>query len=128
MKVIATFDGEGHYALEGKDGRFAPGDGPLPAPTIVFLGSVAACAGIFAVNYLKARGLPFDGLRAVGEAGYAEDPRRIADIRVEVLLPSPVDERHMAPLRRAVDLCTIKNTLAHPPSVAAAVEVAAVKA
>jgi uncharacterized OsmC-like protein len=117
MRVEVVFDGDGRYAIEHKGGTIAPGPGPLPAPPVLFLGSLGACAGIFAVDYLRARGLPFSGLKVTAEAGHAEGPRRLAGIHVRVILPAAVDERHMAPLRRAVDLCTLKNTLTHPPAI-----------
>jgi ribosomal protein S12 methylthiotransferase accessory factor len=117
MRVEVVFDSEGRYAIEYKGGTIVPGPGPLPAPPVLFLGSLAACAGIFAVDYLRTRGLLYTGLRVTAEAGHAEGPRRLADIHVRVWLPAAVEERHMAPLRRAVELCTLKNTLAQPPTV-----------
>jgi putative redox protein len=126
MHVEVIFDGEGSYAVRYEGRTIAPGPGPLPAPPVLFLGSVAACAGVFAVSYLKARNLAFDGLRVTGEAGHAEEPRRLSDLRIVVILPAPIDERHMAPLQRAVDLCTLKNSLMHPPSVIAEVRTPAI--
>ena len=117
MRVDVVFDSDGHYAIEYKGGTIAPGPGPLPAPPVLFLGSLGACAGIFAVDYLRTRGLPFTGLKVTAEADHAEGPRRLADIQVGVSLPAAVEERHLAALRRAVDLCTLKNTLTHPPAI-----------
>jgi len=122
MHVEVRFDAEGNYAITHEGRVIAPGPGPLPAPPVLFLGSLAACAGLFAVNYMKARGLPCDGLNVVGEAGHADDPRRLVDVRLHVLLPHPIEERHIAPLRRSVDLCTLKNSLTHPPAIVAQVE------
>ena len=122
MHVEVKFNAEGHYSISHEGRVIAPGPGPLPAPPVLFLGSLAACAGLFAVNYLKTRGLPFEGLEVVGEAGHADDPRRLVDIRLHVLLPHGIEDRHMEPLRRSVDLCTLKNSLTHPPTVVAKVE------
>jgi putative redox protein len=117
MHVEVIFDAAGQYAIAYKGRTIAPGLGPLPAPPVLFLGSLAACAGVFAVEYLRTRGLPFEGLRITAEAEHAEEPRRLASCRVQVILPSSVEARHLAPLGRAVDLCTLKNTLVHPPAV-----------
>ena len=118
MRVEVTFDSDGHYAIAYKNGVIIPGPGPLPAPPVLFLGSIAACAGAFAVEYLRARNLLFAGLRVSAEATHADEPRRLSGLKVQVTLPSVVEQRHMAPLRRAIDLCTLKNTLAHPGEVA----------
>lgn len=117
MRVEVTFDAEGSYAIAYKGGVVLPGPGPLPAPPVLFLGSLAACAGIFAVDYLKTRGLTFAGLRVFAEAAHADAPRRLSGLKVQVALPSPIEERHMDPLRRAAGLCTLKNTLADPGEV-----------
>jgi ribosomal protein S12 methylthiotransferase accessory factor len=121
MRVDVIFDEDGTYSIEYCGKPFAPGPGPLPAPPVVFIGSLAACSGLFAVEYLRARKLPFAGLRVIGEGEHAEDPRRIVDVRMRVILPHPLPERHLRPLQRSVDLCTLKNTLEKPPAVIAEV-------
>jgi ribosomal protein S12 methylthiotransferase accessory factor len=117
MQVEVSFDGEGRYSITHEGQVVAPGTAPLPPPPVFFLGSVAACAGVFAVAYLKARHLPFAGLSVIAEAGYAESPRRLADLKVELLLPADVGEQHTVLVKRAVDFCTLKNTLTHAPSI-----------
>ena len=121
MRVEVFFEEDGGYVIRSDGRAIAPGPGPLPAPPVLFLGSIAACAGLFAFDYLRARRLPHEGLRVTAEAGHAEGPRRLSDLAIRVILPAPIDERHMAPLRRAVDLCTLKNSLTHPPVVLAEV-------
>jgi len=121
MRVDVTFDEREAYEISYEGRTIAPGPGPLPSPPVFFLGSVAACAGVYAVAYLKSRSLPFSGIRIIGEAVRVENPRRLADLRLRVILPVPVEERHMGPLQRAVDLCLLKNSLTHPPSVIAEV-------
>src|SRR5512134_1198909 len=121
MRVEVIFEIDGSYAITSAGRTIAPGPGPLPSPPVLFLGSLAACAGVFAFDYLKTRGLPHDGLRVTAEAGHVEGPRRLSDVNIRVILSSPVEDRHIAPLRRCVDLCTLKNSLTHPPTVIAEV-------
>lgn len=121
MRVDVLFDADAQYSIVYDGQTIAPGAGPLPSPPVLFAGSLAACAGIFAVNYLKARELPFEGLRVTCEAGYADSPRRLGEIRIKVQLPAAVEDRHLAPLERAVNLCTLKNTIECPPALLAEV-------
>ncbi|MBI3447929.1 MAG: OsmC family protein [Acidobacteria bacterium] len=117
MRVEVVFDQEARYTIVSEGRIVAPSRDPLPSPPVLFAGSLGACAGVFAVSYLKSRGLPFSGLSVVIEAGHAEEPRRLGEIRIEVRLPAAVEERHLAPIERAVNLCTLKNTLECPPAV-----------
>jgi ribosomal protein S12 methylthiotransferase accessory factor len=121
VRVEARFDARGDYALAAGGRTIVPGPGPPPAPPVLFLGSLAACAGAFAAGYLKARGLPFAGLTVEAEAPHLDGPRRLGPVALRVVLPAPVEERHLPPLKRAVDLCTLKNTLAAPAAVTAAI-------
>lgn len=121
MLVEVTFDAEGHYAIVYGGQTIAPGPGPLPPPHALFLGSLAACSGLMAVEYLRTQRLPFEGLKVKTEADHAEGPCRLENVRMRVILPFPVDEKHLIPLQRSVDLCTLTNTLTKPPVVIAEV-------
>jgi len=117
MQVLVEFDGEGRYTVS-RDGRaFAPGAGPLPAPPVLFLGAFGACAGAFAVSYLKTRGLDFAGLKVLTTAEFAENPHRIGHIDVRVTPPAALSERHLKAIAHAVDLCTIKQSFAVTPDI-----------
>src|SRR5262245_9433924 len=117
MRVEVHFEADGSYAIMDEERTIAPGPAPLPEPPILFLGSLAACAGIFAVEFLRTRHFEFAGLKVIAMATHAENPRHLDNIVVRVVIPHPVDDRYIAPLRRAVDLCTLKNTLTKPPRV-----------
>jgi len=126
MRVTVEFDSEGHYTASQGGQPFAPGPGPLPAPPILFLGSLGACAGAFAVSYLKTRELPFEELSVIVEAEFAEDPHRIGRIDVRVMPPSALEERHVKAMGRAVELCTLKQTFAVPPVITTTIDAARV--
>jgi uncharacterized OsmC-like protein len=119
MRVEIAFDAAGRYRIVHEGAVVVPGADTAPDPPILFLGSLGACAGVYAVRYLQARGLPFAGLRVLAESSYADGPRRLGEVRLRVVLPAPLEERHLAPLRRSIDLCTLKNSLAYPPAVLA---------
>jgi ribosomal protein S12 methylthiotransferase accessory factor len=123
VKVEVVFKEDGGYSIRWEGRTIAPGSGPLPPPPVFFVGSLAACAGVFAFDYLRTRELPRDGLKILAEAQYGENPRRISYLDLRVALPAPVADRHLAPLQRSVDLCTLKNTLEHAPVIFAEVQV-----
>lgn len=92
-------------------------------PPELLLASLGACAGYYAVRYLKARHLPMRGLRIWTTADKAEAPPRVDNIRIEVEYPETLDERYRAGVLAAVHKCMIHNTLLNPPRIAVDVRV-----
>ena len=87
------------------------------SPPEFLLTSLATCAGYYAVQYLKTRGLPADGLTARVTAEKAKAPARLAAFHIEVNVPGLEDERHREGVLRAVKSCLIHNTLLNPAAI-----------
>lgn len=87
------------------------------SPPEFLLVSLGTCAGYYAVQYLKARGLPVEGLEVRVRADKGGKPVRLDSFVIEVTVPGVDGERHKEGLLRAVKLCLIHNTLAHPPQI-----------
>lgn len=85
-------------------------------PPEFLLGSLAACAGYYAAQYLQARDLATDNLRVKVTAEKASQPARLAFFRIEVTAPE-LDAHHEAGLLRAVKACLIHNTLLARPAI-----------
>jgi putative redox protein len=92
-------------------------------PPEFLLASLGACAGYYAVQYLKARHLPMRGLRVRTTADKVEAPPRVDNIRIELEYPETLDERHRAGVLAAVHKCMIHNTLLNPPRISVDVRV-----
>jgi len=92
-------------------------------PPELLLASLGACAGYYAVQYLKARHLPMGGLRIRTTADKAEAPPRVDNIRIEVEYPETLNERYRAGVLAAVHKCMIHNTLLNPPRISVDVRV-----
>jgi putative redox protein len=98
------------------------GDDAGMTPPELFLASIGTCAGFYAIQYLKARNLPQEGLNIRVWAEKAMQPARIGSIRIDVEAPGAEDEKHHAGLVRAVEKCLIHNTLLHTPEIAITVQ------
>ncbi|MGO4882877.1 MAG: OsmC family protein [Bryobacteraceae bacterium] len=90
-------------------------------PPELLLASLGTCAGFYAAEYLRTRGLPAEGLEVRVHADKAAAPARLAAFRVEVTVPG-LDPQHEAGVLRAVHACLIHNTLMHTPSIEIALE------
>ena len=79
-------------------------------PPEFLLVSLGTCAGFYAAQYLKTRNLPSAGLEVAVHAEKAQQPARLGQFRIEVVVPG-LDPQHEAGVLRAVKACLIHNTL-----------------
>ena len=93
-----------------------PGADTGMAPPEFLLVSLGTCAGFYALQYLKTRSLPTEGLAVRVLAEKASQPVRLGSFRIEVTVPG-LDPRHHEGVLRAVKLCLVHNTLLHPPAI-----------
>jgi uncharacterized OsmC-like protein len=123
MEVSATYLGGSKFEAEARGHRVTC-DQPVDnggadegmTPPEFLLASLATCAGYYAVQYLKTRGLPTGEIKVRVTAQKAAQPARLASFGIEVTAPG-VDERHEAGLFRAVKACLIHNTLTAGPEI-----------
>ena len=90
------------------------------SPPEFLLASLATCAGYYALEYLRTRSLPTDGLSVHVSAEKLKQPARLGNFRIEVMTHE-LEPRHEEGLLRAVKSCLIHNTLLHAPAVEVAV-------
>ena len=94
-----------------KDG----GDGSAPSPFDLFLASLAACAGYYALAFCKERQIPTVGLGVTMTTERGEVSKMIDKIAIAVDLPAGFPEKYRAALIKAVDHCTVKAHIQRPP-------------
>ncbi len=87
------------------------------SPPEFLLASLGTCAAFYALQYLKTRNLPDEGLRVSVSADKALNPARLAAFRINIVAPGIDDERHIAGLFRAAKTCLIHNTLLNAPAI-----------
>ncbi|HOQ46264.1 MAG TPA: OsmC family protein [Bryobacteraceae bacterium] len=95
------------------------------SPPEFLLASLGTCAAYYALQYLRARSLPAEGLEVHVSAGKASDPPRLGAFRVEIRVPGLEDERHREGVLRAAKSCLIHHTLRHAPEIEITLETAA---
>jgi uncharacterized OsmC-like protein len=103
----------GHRVLCDQPRDNGGSDSGMTPPEFLLV-ALGTCAGFYAAQYLKARGLPAAGLEVKVSAEKAKLPARIGQFRVEVLAPA-LDPRHEEGVLRAVKACLVHNTLVNAP-------------
>jgi putative redox protein len=117
LKVNAEYRG---FTIETDQPLSAGGDDSAPAPFDLFLGSLATCAGIFMLAFLKQRDLPTDdaGLTMRWERG---GDGMVAKVAFDLHLPDGFPEKYERAITRAVEQCSVKRHLHQPPDFEVAV-------
>jgi uncharacterized OsmC-like protein len=127
MEVLARFIGGSKFEVEARGHRVIC-DQPLEnggedagiSPPEFLLASLASCAGYYAAQYLKTRGIDCEGLEVRVTAEKAAQPARLGSFQIDVAIPE-VEERHQTGVLRAVKACLIHNTLLERPRIEVAI-------
>lgn len=123
MDIEVSFPGNkrvvaqvGAHRIETDQPLELGGQDLAPAPYDLFLASLATCAGIYALGFLQARGLPSEGLRVHQHVELDPHSKLARSVRLELTLPAGLPEKYRVALVRAVESCKVKKTLAAAPS------------
>lgn len=86
-------------------------------PPELMLASLGSCAGYYAAEYLRKKGLAREGTRVRVTADKVPAPARLDNFKIEVSLPVSIGGEHRKGVEEAVHRCLIHNTLLHPPAI-----------
>lgn len=101
------------YVDKKKEGQPASGANPLE----LFLSSLAACVGVYALRYLTTHTVDFKQLNAVAFADFSSDtPARLVNIKVNVHTDAKLADKQDVFLR-FIRNCPIHNTVIHTQEV-----------
>lgn len=111
----------GHRVLVDQPVRAGGEDeGPMP---IELLGvSLGTCVALYVQQFLHARNLPYEGMRVELQQVGAQNPGRIGEFVVKVLLPTELPAQYAELLDRVARSCPAHNTLVHGAQVRVEVE------
>lgn len=91
------------------------GGGTAPSPFDLFLASLAACAGFYALAFCRERKIPVEGLNVTMAAERGEVSKMIDKVTITVDLPAHFPEKYRFALVKAVDHCAVKNHILRAP-------------
>jgi ribosomal protein S12 methylthiotransferase accessory factor len=105
----------GRHRIESDQPLALGGEDLAPAPFDLFLASIGTCAGIYALGFLQARGLPTEGLGLRQHVELDPSSHLPMSVRLEIRLPPGVPEKYRAAIVRAAENCKVKKTIAAAP-------------
>jgi putative redox protein len=98
------------------------GDDAGPTPTELFVASLTACAAFYARRFLARHGLPDGALTVWSTFAWAPDHSRVSAIELHVGVPDVLPDELESALRRAVERCTVHESIRHTPVVTCLIE------
>ncbi len=91
------------------------GDGSAPEPFQLFLTSIATCAGLYALEFCRARDLSLEGLALRMTCDFNPEKKLYTSMTIDLTLPADFPEKFVPAIIRSMDLCTVKKHILHPP-------------
>jgi putative redox protein len=113
LQVDASFNG---FVVHTDQPAASGGAGSAPAPFDLFLASLATCAGIYVLRFLRQRDMTTDGVRLAQRVVSNRATGMVEEIKIEIQVPPGFPEKYVAPMIRAAELCAVKKHLEHPPA------------
>ena len=93
-----------------------------PAPIELLGASLGTCVALYVYQFLVARHLPTGSLRVEVAQHGAQNPNRIAQFEVKVVLSDEIPDVYRPMLEAVARVCPAHNTLAHGSDVKVGIE------
>lgn len=90
------------------------GDNTAPSPFVLFLASLATCAGYYVKSFCDGRGISAEGIDITQKIIYDHETRRIGKVAIEILLPIDFPEKYKDAVVLSANQCAVKQYLANP--------------
>jgi ribosomal protein S12 methylthiotransferase accessory factor len=91
------------------------GDASSPPPFYLFLGSIATCAGIYALGFCQSRNLSTEGLALSMDWDWDAKRPGPAKALLRLRLPQGFPEHYRDGIVKAMELCAVKKNIETPP-------------
>ena len=124
MEMDITFPGGarvearfGPYTVSTDQPPKGGGEGSAPTPFALFLASLGTCAGIYVLEFLRRRGLPWDGVTLKQHVRSNPETGMVEEVGLDIRLPAEFPEQYLPAIARSAELCAVKKHLEHPPRI-----------
>jgi uncharacterized OsmC-like protein len=105
----------GPYHIKTDQAVSAGGNGSAPEPFVLFLGSMATCAAMYALDFCQNREINTDDMSLSMTCEWNEDTKRYDKFAIDLKLPANFPEKYTRAIIRAMDLCGVKKHIIDPP-------------
>ena len=93
------------------------GTNTAPSPFDLFLSSLGACAGFFALRFCQQREIDTAGMRLTLDTTRDPESKRLEAISMVIHLPASFPDKYKKSIIRATDQCAVKKVIVDPPEI-----------
>jgi len=86
-----------------------------PEPFQIYLASIATCAGIYALEFCRAREVPTEDMTLTLAYETDEKNQVCERLNIDLKLPAGFPEKYRKAVVRVMDLCSVKKHILKPP-------------
>lgn len=126
MTITITLDGAKRVTAHYPDGLTLAtdqpvedgGDGSAPSPFACFLGAIGTCAGVYVMEFCRARKIPSEKITISQQVGFDTDEqgkRRLVQVGLTINLPPEFPEKYRDAIVKTAGLCSVKKAIMQPP-------------
>jgi len=91
------------------------GTNTAPEPYMLFLSSIATCAGFYVQRFCQQRELLTEGMTMTLAIERNQEMRRLEKVKMAIQLPQGFPEKYKKAVIRAAGMCSVKKAIADPP-------------
>ena len=112
MKVNAEIEG---ITVKSDQAVKNGGEGSAAEPFYLFLASIATCAGVYALDFCRAREIPAQDMTLTMQCDFDPVAVRCRKMRLDLKLPQGFPDKYRKAIIRVMDLCSVKKNILDPP-------------
>jgi len=92
------------------------GSNSAPSPFDLFLSSLGACAGFYALRFCQQREIDTTNMKLTLDIGRNTETKRLETVKIAIHLPAGFPEKYRQSIIRATDQCAVKKAIDDPPT------------
>lgn len=114
VRVDASHDG---FTIRTDQPVRDGGEGSAPSPFILFLASLATCAGYYVLSFCRERNIPTSGIELTMRTEREAKGKMISLASITISLPPDFPEKYAGAVVKSAERCTVKAHLQFPPDI-----------
>lgn len=103
------------FSIKTDQPETAGGENSAPTPFDLFLASLGACAGFYALIFCQQRSIDTKNIKLILNIDRNSETKMVSNIIINIMVPEDFPDKYKESLIKAVEQCPVKKHLDNPP-------------